>query len=685
MSVGGGHQGGALSALSLALAVVWGDLTQVEADVHVVGHYQGVSPSGAELMLDRAISAGPRLLIAEHTRRGWIKADLGEVSYFPSQGGPVRHAVVVGMGRLGTFTERRAVQMHASMLGELLALGHARTAATVLIGSGADNLSIGQACRALAHGYGLALGAATWTREGSPALAEVLLVEVDRLRAEQLLCALRQACEQFPEIQVAPELRTGPGGGLASSSAAVYAVAELAKLAGAAGPPAATLSGVLTGVPPDVREIVREQLVALADVAPVDMAVTVRATGPSQDATPPVRISVLSGEVGLRWAALTERATVPERQVPVNARLLEQLVDRLTEPTIDDANELPDLLSRLVVPLEFHRLVSADACVILELDRDTAVVPWEFLADIAADAAAAADGARPPLAVRTQVSRQLRTTYSRVVLDELAGEPPRALVIGDPGNPEQGMDLPGARREALAVAAELSRMNLERVDVFVGAPNASREPGTEPATRLDVLKALLRGGYHILHYCGHGTFDPAGDKGSSGWVFADGLLTAQELAQLSRPPRLVVANACYSARLGADVTAAEPSGRTLDKRNIRPEAALTATLADEFLRVGVTHYVGAAWRVPDEQGVTFAASFYRELLKAVPGGEPATFGEAVRVARKAVFDQGRALSADADGQLWSAWAAYQHYGDPTELFVGSSLEEREGRCGSGRP
>jgi hypothetical protein len=662
-------------APSLTVAVVWGDLTQVEADVHVVGHYQGVTPSGAELMLDRAISAGPRPLIAEHTRRGWIKADLGEVAYFPSQGGTVRRAAVVGMGRLGTFSERRAEQMHASALGELLTLGYARTAAMVLIGSGAGNLSIGQSCRALADGFGLALGAATRTHDGSSALAEVLLVEVDRLRAEQLFRALRQACQQVPAIQVAPELRTGPGGGLARSSAAVYAVAELAKLAGKGGPPAAALDGVLDGVPPDVREIVREQLVALADVEPVDMAVTVRATGPSQDAVPPIRISVLPGEMGLRWAALTERATVPERHVPVNARLLDQLVDRLTEPTADDANELPDLLSRLVVPLDFQRLISPDACVILELDRDTAVVPWEFLTDAASDTGAA----RSPLVVRTPVSRQLRTAYSRVVLDELAGKPPRALVVGDPGDPEQGMDLPGARREALEVAAELRRMKLDRVDVFIGAPNASREPEFEPATRLDVLKALLRDEYHILHYCGHGTFDPAG--GNGGWVFADGLLTAHELAQLSRPPRLVVANACYSARLGADTTA-QPPGPTSYKRNIRPEAALTPTLADEFLRVGVTHYVGAAWQVPDEQGVTFAASLYRELLKALPGEEPATVGEAVRVARKAVFDEGRASPGDADGGLrWSAWAAYQHYGDPTELFVGSPRRERERRYG----
>ncbi len=243
-----------------------------------------------------------------------------------------------------------------------------------------------------------------------------------------------------------------------------------------------------------------------------------------------MRVSALSGVGGLRWAALTERATVPERLVPVDTDLVRQLVDRLTEPSAEDARDLPDLLSRFVVPPDFQQLLTDEAAVLMELDQETALVPWEFLADVKQHS-----GERDaPLAVRTPLSRQLRTPYSRVIAEEADAGPLKALVIGDPGDPEKGFQLPGARNEALAVSTRLSRLGVE-VTLFVGAANSSRLPGILPATRLDVLRVLPAGGHHIVHYRGHSSFDASASGVRSGWVFADGLLTAQELVQLERP------------------------------------------------------------------------------------------------------------------------------------------------------
>ena len=73
---------------TLAVEVVWGDVTTIEADVYTVGHYEGVQPQRAELALDEAVSGvqgkedyDPRsLVITQHTRRGTLRAEVGGVA-----------------------------------------------------------------------------------------------------------------------------------------------------------------------------------------------------------------------------------------------------------------------------------------------------------------------------------------------------------------------------------------------------------------------------------------------------------------------------------------------------------------------------------------------------------------------------------------------------------------------------
>ena len=71
--------------------VVWGDVTRVDADVYVAGHYIGVIPQNAELALDRVVSGIPRgakaaradLVITQQSLRGMLRGALGEISLFP--------------------------------------------------------------------------------------------------------------------------------------------------------------------------------------------------------------------------------------------------------------------------------------------------------------------------------------------------------------------------------------------------------------------------------------------------------------------------------------------------------------------------------------------------------------------------------------------------------------------------
>jgi hypothetical protein len=151
-----GPTAGSTAVNLLKITIAWGDLVHAAADIHVAGHYQGVMPSAAERRLDRVISpSGLCGIICEHTRRRWLVGALGEVTYFPGRvGAPdatsqVVRAAVVGLGRVGTFSEDNAYRLYQSLLREVMALGHIRTVATVLIGSGADNLSVLQVAQAV--------------------------------------------------------------------------------------------------------------------------------------------------------------------------------------------------------------------------------------------------------------------------------------------------------------------------------------------------------------------------------------------------------------------------------------------------------------------------------------------------------------------------------------------------------
>jgi hypothetical protein len=134
-------------------------------------------------------------------------------------------------------------------------------------------------------------------------------------------------------------------------------------------------------------------------------------------------------------------------------------------------------------------------------------------------------------------------------------------------------------------------------------------------------------------------------------------LSARDLYGIGVAPRLVVANACLSG-LTSQRTAAgrlRPGGRDL---------ALLPSLADEFFRRGVRHYIGTAWPVSDLGAVVFAERFYARLL-----GDRSSVGEAMLDARQALAS--RAESFD------ELWGAYQHYGDPTQRLHQEQTGDRK--------
>lgn len=681
--------------LSVAVEVVWGDVTAIdEGDVYTVGHYQGVAPQRAELALDRLVSGIPaderhpdprRLVITQHTRRGILRGALGDVSFFPV-GGELRGKVVAvaGMGRPGTFNDASLRRLVSGMTVAVSALPHARTVCTVLIGSGEGTLTIPQAVRGLLEGINdaaIEIGASDELVFASP-VERLLIVERERGRAVEILEALRDCSRHLERndrpqpvrLEIVRRLRTGPGGDISAEESLALVVDSALRAARA---PASsrerrafeTLGGEIQGTA-GVRKLALERLQKTAAAAAEDsptrrprFRVESRSVPPGAENVP-IRISFWDDGVAVRAAAIHQAATVPERVISVDRKLIDELAERMTDPPAGDVPRLSRLLRRLLVPAEFGEVLQTGPFVV-EVDRAMARVHWEMLASDTPEA-----GSPKPLAVQSSFARQIRTTYSPPPMpaartrDQL-----RALVIGDPGDPDDGFDLPGARSEALAVVRILRERGVD-VTARIGAPSVPREGRLreiDPADRLEVLALLLEGGFDLLHYAGHGDFDPE-DPTRVGWVFASGLLTPGEIGRIEQVPAIVVSNACLSARTSETLA----GKRRPDEA--RSEAGLLPSLADEFFRLGVRNYVGTAWEVNDVGAELFATEFYEALLPE-QGARGSSFGEAVKRARAALWE--------SEADYGALWAAYQHYGDPTsETPLGPGPLDRDGEDGT---
>lgn len=235
----------------------------------------------------------------------------------------------------------------------------------------------------------------------------------------------------------------------------------------------------------------------------------------------------------------------------------------------------------------------------------------------------------------------------------------RVLVIGDPIFTPAFLEdlrrqqrpvppqLPEAGQEARRVTQEFERLR----DELAGLPPLHVESVVGETLSVTEMRERLRGGYHIIHFAGHGVFR-RGDPETSAWLLSDGELWAREirntLAGLEEPPWLIFANACE-----AGMDAGTPVGRYQGD---------VFGLATACINQGVAAYVAPLWPVQDTLAAELAADFYRELLL-----NRASVGEALRRAK--VRARGAKGSGDDARQL--TWASFVLYGDPTQLLLRS--------------
>ena len=681
---------------TLNIEVVWGDITQTSGHIYCVGHYEGLLPQQAELALDGVVSgisnpwnkaSRDQLVLTRLTQRGILRGALGHVDIYPwaakSSAGQRRLVAIAGMGRAGHFGRLQLRQLSRSLTAAVGALPDVRTVCTVLIGSGAGNMQVADAAQTMALGMSDAIAA----HEVKSIIDTVRIVEQDFGRALVIHNALSELAAADNEItqrivlKIAPDLVHGKAGRTSGNYGLAIAIAAASGLGARRGTVQRNISvdALLRAIPQGagLRDKARASLDNLTGIAkrgtPVDLA-EVAARLQEQGATgyddSTARLSMTWQGDSICVTALTRTAVIPERRMSVDKSLLDETVADMIDPPPEEREELSTVLTGLLIPRDFRDVLRQGEAVIIEVDREMAKVHWEMLAgDLTAEQCAR------PISLQKPLARQLRTTYSPIpTLDEPNQAEIRILLIGDPGDGEY--HLPGARREALEMKKFFDSLNEEgkakqvQVTALIGPDYPGRkdgrlrpgdeelnDPGIQPATRRHVLGLLMRERFDILHYCGHGAFDPT-DSTRSGWLFESGnLLSARELTQVDVAPRLVVANACLSGLTGQATSLADVGAPRIPPQN--PELLLLPSLADEFFHRGVRNYIGTAWEIDDAGAILFATMLYRALLgggNTKTDAEPVTLGEALRLAREALYEH--------ESSFGVLWAAYQHYGDP---------------------
>ncbi|HEY0077759.1 MAG TPA: CHAT domain-containing protein [Pyrinomonadaceae bacterium] len=633
-----------------------GDGGNHPVDAISVGHYVGVQPAAAELALDQAISAAlldeppadprlidkPDLILTQYTDRGIIHGKLGQPFILPDprerlgRSAAGRVIAIAGMGEPGRFGAPELTVLVRELCWALGRLKK-RHLATVLIGTGAGNLSIVEAVSAWMSGIRRALTGSSYD-EGRR-LRRITFVEHDPRRIHEIDKLLRDE-----------KVRQKENG----------------------------LDIIYRGKSKEVLEDIKREAYTRAQKALEDRWKNLESM-PSErrDAQPPTRVTLgLDAErKTYRFGAITDTASVPEREITLDPMVVLQANDELAgEQNPSMQCERGRFLEELLMPDDLRRQLYNSAPLVMMLDSTTARIHWEMVAQPELSPAGTPDQHQHEngdfdesnfLGTSRGFTRQLRTTFAP------PPEPPppprrvlRVLVVADPA---PDAHLPGAQEEGVAVADLFESYNtVYKDDLGDRRVEVVRLFGPLEATRTNVLRELLVRPYDVLHFAGHCVYRWGGDPTLSGWIFNAGkkeILSANELNRIDRIPKFVFSNACES-------------GITPDRSQER-SADLAPSFAEAFFARGVANFVCTAWPVDDLAARQFALTLYSGLLGIEHDslqGRSTKAPVGAKLMHAAMRDARIQIARTPNGR--TTWGAYQHYGNPFFQFFYTPTQQR---------
>jgi hypothetical protein len=627
-------------------------------DAISVGHYIGVQPQAAELSLDYAISsalvgrelsrnlaeAKQDLILTQYTDRGIIQGKLGQPFILPDPRPPKgrktgttgRLIALAGMNEPGRFGVPELTVLARELCWALGRLNKVHLA-TIVIGAGEGNLALRDGVSGWLTGIRRAVSGSSFD-EGRR-LLRVSFVERDPhkvLKLDRLISAER---EYHKDHKTGFDIKYQ-----------------------------------------DISDSEKKVLLKKAyQAARKELEDTWEKSGSEEDdvQSVPARVtlSLDKDEKTYHFGAITDTASVPERDTVIDSKLVWQANDELAGEQIPAMQlERGRFLEGILMPHDLRQHLYTRVPLVMMLDSTTARIHWEMVAqpsintgsDSGTGAANGSEGfeyADDFLGTTRGLTRQLRTNFAP------PPEPPpppqhmlRVLVVADPA---ADAHLPGAQEEGAMVADLFERYNaLNENDPKATRIQVKRLFGPIDATRTNVLRELMVRRYDVLHFAGHCVFEWGGDPTQSGWIFNAAtreLLTADELNRIDRIPKFVFSNACES-------------GITPDRSQERSDK-LAPSFAEAFFARGVANFVCTAWPVDDEAARTFALTLYAGLLGIDRSDAKLAFRNTGPIPMHLAIRQARLeIAATTNGR--TTWGAYQHYGNPYfQFFFPSSDAE----------
>jgi hypothetical protein len=520
--------------------------------------------------------------VREITERRMFSADVGQVFVLPSgrHGLLAEHVVFVGLGAFDTFTPE-VLDTAAENAIRVLVATKVDDLATVPIGAGTD-CSVEQSIEHLLRGFARGLLDA----EAGKRFRSITFCETNDVRYG----AVREKV-------------VGLAHSMLSSDFAVT-ITELR--------PRRARPQIEVEAPARARPIERDR--------PPAAYLLVRAETGRRGARSLVFSASVLG-VGSKATVITERRDVSERELDAALSILSPgPVEHLTLAKVANlGKEIGELVLEQGIR---HALVDlAEHPLVVVHDDAASRIPWETLRI----------GTHVP-AIEKGLTRQYLARDLSVAkwLEERRLDPELSiLLIVDPTE-----DLEGAREEGDRLRRLLAGRTSFHVEAIEGAH----------ATKRAILEGFRTGRFDVVHYAGHGFFDPL-RPGRSGLICAgDEVLTGIDLADAPHLPALVFFNACEVGRVRAARRGARSVARKKPPRP-KPRPRESTGVAESLLRGGVANFVGTYWEVGDAGAKRFAETFYTALLR----------GDAVD---DAVLGARRSLAQARNKD----WADYLHYG-----------------------
>jgi hypothetical protein len=636
-------EGDAPDKIAVNFALTYGGVTSIETPVAVGGRYEGMALGGPAKAFDRLLD----LWLTRALDLGMVGSKLGQLFPIHLQNAveekrvKANYLFLAGLGEPGRFASDDLQFVISNVVVAVKSL-QASEFTCDLIGTRRDELTVEQAVRAFAQGivdgyvrFCTILKGVTRNRTGFlGAVAQsltIVLAEADRDKLDRIESALNEIKSEdaFPKLAITVSRR--PDVALDSSPEANAIDTE-----------------------PDV---------------PVSLLRVTRI-----GATPD---SPASGDITtLEFTALSDTASVPVRRASIITYFVRRIPERLIATSSAETREQLGLFfATCLIPDDFRRVTDGAHNLILEVDETTASYPWEM--------AAHRKYTRTTFLGATKgVSRQFRSTIAPAP----SSPPPlnrelKVLVIADPA--PGSFSLPGARDEGECVVRVMERVRSEwngafeiKVTARIG-PQSENDPrvntlldelaklpsvvSAKPCEPLELAVLLLTEQYDVIHFAGHGWFDNTSRRG--GWIFSEKChLSANEIFHVRKVPRLVFANACFSAL----VPESEKKGPDPDSDE---QSQHFVGIAQALFARGIPNFIGAGWKVDDISARECASWFYARALglkgpclqSGLTGtAPPATIGEALRHARSQVLEKYPSSSS---------WGAYQQYGRVSDKLL----------------